>query len=161
MNSVYLLLGSNLGHREHYLETARLRIGKQVGEILSASRLYRTDSWGVTAQPEYLNQVLEVATLQPAQELLNTLLRMEQEMGRERAGKWGPRTIDLDILYFNEEIIQMPGLTIPHPHLHERRFTLAPLMELAPDFRHPLLGLTTTALLAQLQDELTVQPITC
>ena len=150
---VYLLLGANLGDKQQTFAQARQHIAGQVGTIASVSSLYETEAWGVTGQPTYLNQVLLVDTyLTPADVLVQTQA-IEQRLGRVRAEKWGARLIDVDLLFYDSLILNSPTLTIPHPLLHERRFTLMPLAELAPDFVHPVLGLPVHTLLANCTDE--------
>ncbi|MCJ8209953.1 2-amino-4-hydroxy-6-hydroxymethyldihydropteridine diphosphokinase [Mucilaginibacter sp. RS28] len=159
MFDVFLLLGSNLGDRFSYLEKARRAIRDNVGEIIKKSSVYETAAWGKENDPDYLNQVLEVQTKQNAPDLLKTLLEIELTMGRERKEVWAARTIDIDILFFEKEIIDQDNLIVPHPRLHLRRFTLEPLAEIAPDFVHPVLGKTITELKNELPDSLTVKKL--
>ena len=157
MPKTYLLLGGNLGDRLSYLAQAREGLARQVGSILRSSGIYETAAWGKTDQPAFLNQVLEVQTeLQPAQ-LLQKINNLEQELGRVRLEHWGARVIDIDILFYEDMVLQSQRLTIPHPQLHLRRFTLLPLAELAPNLQHPVLGKTVTELLAVCPDELEVR----
>ena len=159
MPKTYLLLGGNLGDRLSYLAQAREGLARQVGSILRSSGIYETAAWGKTDQPAFLNQVLEVQTeLQPAQ-LLQKINNLEQELGRVRLEHWGARVIDIDILFYEDMVLQSQRLTIPHPQLHLRRFTLLPLAELAPNLQHPVLGKTVTELLAVCPDELEVREI--
>lgn len=143
MNNVFLLLGSNLGDRKAYLQQAIMHISYEISPDIRISSVYETQSWGKTDEPDYLNIVIEVQTGLPAQTVLERILNIEKVMGRVREEKWGSRTIDIDILYYNTDIIDAPGLQIPHPQLHKRKFTLAPLVELAPDFVHPVLKKAT------------------
>ncbi|CAG5009187.1 Bifunctional folate synthesis protein [Dyadobacter sp. CECT 9275] len=152
-NSVYLLLGSNLGERSQVLQAARLLIGKRVGEIVRASSVYETSPWGVTDQPAFMNQVLEVNTALQPEEVLRIVLEAEHELGRIRYEKWGARVIDIDILYYNDFVLAGARLTVPHPRLHERRFTLVPLSEIASDFLHPLFKKTSAELLSTCTDD--------
>ena len=156
IHTVYLLLGSNLGDRISTLRHAREAISDEVGPILLYSALYETAAWGVTHQPSFLNQVLKVLTPFGADEVLKMTQRIEQHLGRVRREKWGSRVIDIDILYFDSEAIQSEHLTIPHPFLHERRFTLVPLAEIAPSYLHPVLKKTSRQLLDECRDELEV-----
>lgn len=156
-NGIYLLSGSNLGDRVANMAKALEFIEQKAGSITAQSQLYETAAWGIEEQPPFLNQVMEIASLLSPQELLNTLLSIEMEMGRERRLKWGERLIDLDILYYDELVLHEPTLQIPHPQLQERRFTLVPLCELAPLLVHPLLGRTQQELLEACPDQLAVK----
>ena len=134
MADVYIGLGSNLGDREAHLSKARENIAEEVGRIVSASSLYDTAPWGPIPQENYLNQVVRIATDLPPRELLGCLHGIERAAGRERASevRYGPRTLDLDILFYAGRTIEEDGLTIPHPRIAERAFVLVPLAEIAP-----------------------------
>jgi len=159
MHSVFLLLGSNLGDRLTYLKKATRSIEKEAGTVVRRSAIYRTESWGKTDLPEYLNQVLQIESALLPQALLSTLQQIEASLERTREEKWGSRTIDIDILFYDEEQISGPNLIIPHPLLQERRFVLKPMMEIAPLLEHPVFGKTIKQLYAQLKDELIVEKI--
>lgn len=146
--TVYLLLGANLGDRAATLQRALEAIRVEVGPLLHQSALYETAAWGLTDQPAYLNQVLSVLTVLSPDEVLVRTSAIEQRLGRVRHEKWGSRVIDIDILYVDSLIIQTESLTVPHPFLHQRRFTLVPLVEIAPDYVHPVLQKTNQELLA-------------
>ena len=152
----YLSLGSNLGNREQNLRGA-IRQASALGRLVAVSSFYQTEPVEFTDQPWFLNCViaLETAT-QPAQ-LMAELLRIEHEMGRQRVLKKGPRSIDIDILLFGDDVVNTPELTIPHPAMARRRFVLEPLAEIAPELRHPLLGKTVRELLAELSPGQTVK----
>lgn len=150
-HTIYLLTGSNVGDAALNLEIAFTHI-QQTGRISRQSSVYLTEPWGNKNQNAFLNQVLELLTEFSPLELMQELLRIEQEMGRKRTQKWEPRIIDIDILFFDDLIIE-GELIIPHPLLHERRFTLEPLFELTPDFVHPFLKLSVRDLLEQCKDE--------
>lgn len=152
MHTTYLLLGANLGDRITTIQHARELIQTDIGPVLLQSALYQTAAWGVSAQPDYLNQVLKVLTTMEADDVLKATQRIEGHLGRVRREKWGSRVIDVDILYFDEQVIQTGHLTLPHPFLHERRFTLVPLTEIAPDFLHPVLKKTSRQLLNECRD---------
>ena len=150
----YILLGSNQGQREMYLQQARTAIAHQCGTVLNTSSVYETAAWGKTDQASFLNQVILVATRLAPEELMQTLLRIE---GRDRTlPKFGPRTIDLDILFYDQLVCHTPGLTLPHPLLQERRFVLTPLAEIAPTKIHPVYRKTVRTLLRQCTDALEV-----
>ncbi len=138
MHKVYLSLGSNVGDRAENLRTAILRLGR-LGKVAAVSSFYETEPVELTAQPWFLNCALELDTEKMPRQLINGVLAIEQEMGRRRGQKKGPRNIDIDILLFGNSVVEARGLTIPHPAMHERRFVLEPLAEIAPDARHPAL----------------------
>ena len=152
-NTVYLLLGSNLGDRLQVMQSARGLIQKEIGQIKAESSVYETAPWGVLDQPAFLNQVVQLQTLLEPEEVLRIILEIEHELGRVRYERWGARVIDIDILYFQDLILDSSRLTIPHPRLHERRFTLTPLAEIAPGFIHPVLNKSSVQLLAACADE--------
>ena len=156
MHFAYILLGSNLGDRETQLQTATQAISS-LGNIIRYSSVYETAAWGLENQADFLNQVLLLETELTALLLLENLLRIEREMGRERHEKWSARTIDLDILYFDDEVLDSEFLKIPHPYLQQRRFTLLPLSEISPDFLHPVLQKTNRELLETCPDLLEVK----
>jgi 2-amino-4-hydroxy-6-hydroxymethyldihydropteridine diphosphokinase len=138
----YVGLGSNLGDREALIRRAAEAIG-----AVRLSTIRETEPWGLADQPSYLNAVAELETALSARELLDRLLDVERELGRERVGpRWGPRTIDLDLLLYGDEMIDEPGLRVPHPYLLERRFVLEPLAELVPAQRIPGNGTVSEAL---------------
>ena len=157
MNGIYLLLGTNLGDREANLGRAcQLLIDRGI-LIIRKSGIYETAPWGIEEQPSFLNQVLEVSTDLKPQALLEEVLAMEMKMGRIRYKKWAERLIDIDILYYRDEIIDDKNLKIPHPFIQERRFTLWPLVELASDELHPVLMKTQQELLEICSDQLVVK----
>ena len=149
----FLLLGANLGDRVATLRRAADLISERIGLVSQASGWYETAPWGIADQPAFLNQVLTVETTLGPEAMLAQTQGIEQELGRVRVEKWGARIIDIDILYYDQLILQTELLTIPHPYLHQRRFTLVPLAEIAPDFTHPVLQKTTLELLAECEDE--------
>jgi 2-amino-4-hydroxy-6-hydroxymethyldihydropteridine diphosphokinase len=157
MEISYILTGGNLGDREENLEKAAAFIEERCGKILRRSGLYETAAWGIETQPDFLNQVLELKTELSPEELLKSLLAIEQEMGRIRAEKFGPRTIDLDILLYGAQIVQAPMLEIPHPRIAERRFVLEPLAELIGDRSYPGTGMRIQEMLRQCPDPLAVR----
>lgn len=142
-------LGGNLGDAVATLRGAIQALSRLPATRLSgASRLYRTPAWGVSAQPDFINGVAMLETLLDAPVLLDALLATEREFGRERdaASRWGPRTLDLDLLLYGDAMLDLPGLRVPHPHLHERAFALVPLLEIAPDILIPGQGAARDAL---------------
>jgi 2-amino-4-hydroxy-6-hydroxymethyldihydropteridine diphosphokinase len=140
-NIAYLLTGTNMGNREDNLNQAKALIEKHIGSVKETSRLYETQAWGKTNQPNFFNQALAVETPQYPQEVLKNILKIEALMGRVRTEKWEERVIDIDILLFNEDIVDEDNLRIPHPHLHERNFALVPLMDVAGEVMHPIINL--------------------
>ncbi len=159
MNKVYLLTGGNMGNRQAMLEQAKNRIQKEIGVISAWSEIYETAAWGKADQPSFLNQALETTALLSAREVLSGVLSIEAKMGRFRQEKFGPRIIDIDILLYNNAIINEPGLIIPHARLAGRRFALTPLAEIAPDYVHPILKETIGTLLLNCKDELPVKKL--
>lgn len=154
---VYLLLGSNLDDREKNLLLAIKRINEQAGTVLAVSSLYETQPWGEPDQAEFLNQVIEIETNHTPEQLLDKLLFIENELGRQRGSRWGPRTIDIDILFYGREIISKKNLVIPHPGITDRRFNLVPLSEIAPNFVHPRFNKKCKQLLEECTDPLAVR----
>ncbi len=147
-NTVYLLLGSNLGHKAEYLKTANSEINLRIGNILRASSIYESEAWGFENDNSFFNQVIEVSTKKTPRVILTEIHKIEAEMGRIRSATgYSSRIIDIDILYYSRCIVNEPDLIIPHKHLHNRRFTLVPLVELVPDFVHPFLEQTSANLL--------------
>ncbi len=157
MHRIYLLLGSNLGDRLWYLQQGCQLIETEIGKIERKSSVYRTASWGNTEQPEFLNQAVCVISALSPYELLTAVLLIEKVLGRKRVEKWGSRTLDVDILFYDNDMINEPDLIIPHPLLHHRRFALAPLEEIAPDLYHPVSGKKIKELLSELSDNLYVE----
>ena len=154
-HTAILLLGGNQGHRRRMLTSARNQIELHAGRMLEQSSLYETEPWGFQAKQNFLNQVVVIETTCQPRELLEMLLDIEKELGRETAAPgsgYSSRVIDIDILFYDEQIIDTPSLQVPHPQLHKRRFTLEPLREVAPDLLHPVLQKTTTQLLNECQD---------
>ena len=156
MNVAYLLTGGNTGDRLHYLDAAAEAIKNRCGSIVKKSSVWETAAWGIEEQNKFLNRALKLSTNFSPYELLDCLLQIEQELGRIRQEKYGPRLIDIDILLFNDEIIDTRNLTIPHPELSNRRFALQPLFEIAPRKIHPVLKKTISQLLEVCPDPLAV-----
>ncbi len=158
-NNIFLLLGGNVGNVSETFLLAKSKIEAAAGKIIQESSIYKTSAWGKTDQPDFLNQVLEIESALSPYELLEALQQIEIACGRERKEHWGARTLDIDILFYHQEIIQTQRLYIPHPQLHLRRFTLIPFAEIAADFYHPVLQKVITSLLAECPDKLEVQKI--
>lgn len=159
MSIVYLLLGSNLGDRHLYLQQAIQRVAADVGRVVQGSALYETQAWGNTETPDYLNQIIKVETILQPEQVLDAVLNIEHELGRVREEKWGARTLDIDLLFYDDIIINTPRLTVPHPYLHLRRFTLEPLAELSPALVHPVLKKAVSVLKDELNDNLIVKKL--
>lgn len=143
-----------MGDRSLYLQEAKLQIEEKAGKIHDTSAIYETAAWGIEAQPSFLNQVLVLYTTLSPHDLMSTLLSIEHALGRIREKKMGPRFIDIDILFYDDLIIKTDTLTIPHPLLHLRRFTLQPLAEINPQKIHPVLKQTAEQLLLNCPDTL-------
>lgn len=154
--SIYLLLGSNQGEREANLQNARKAIEKSIGKIAQKSQLYETQSWGKTDEDDHLNQALEVQTVLSPREVLRKTQQIETEMGRVKTQKYGSRIIDIDILMYENVVINEPDLVIPHPELPNRNFALIPLMEIAGETEHPTLGLPIEEIYLACEDDLEV-----
>ncbi len=154
---IYISLGSNKDEPRKQLLKAKELIAEQIGRIREVSDVYVTKAWGNKKQPDFLNQVMEVETHLHPIVLIKKLLGIELEMGRKRKEKWGARIIDLDLLFYDDCIIRMKNLIVPHPRLHERNFVLFPMLELKPDYLHPEFWQTIRELLGWCQDDLEVK----
>ena len=150
----YLLLGADIGDKKAAFAKAKQLIGETVGRIIRESSLYESEAWGFESSTTFLNQVVEVETALPPLELLGSIHIIEAELGRIRLGSgYKSRLIDIDILFYEALVIDTPELTIPHPHLHLRMFTLAPLRELIPSYIHPILAKTIEDLYLECEDQ--------
>ncbi len=154
MNGIYLLLGSNIGNRLAYLKEAATLLSKENIIIIEESSIYETEPWGPKDQDWFLNVILEISTSYDPKELLEVVLKIESELGRVRKEKWGERCIDIDILYFKNEVVDDTNLSIPHLGIPNRKFTLMPLAEMCPLEKHPTLDKTQMELLAECTDPL-------
>ena len=157
MNGIYLLLGTNLGDKKKNMQQCLELIGEEMGTILQTSSIYKTAAWGVEDQDYFLNQVVKIASDLSPEQLLDKVHHIEKALGRVRKHKWHERVIDVDILYYHDQVINQKHLKIPHPHLHNRRFTVVPLCEIAPDEIHPKLHKTNIVLLEECSDALGVE----
>ncbi|WP_443939594.1 2-amino-4-hydroxy-6-hydroxymethyldihydropteridine diphosphokinase [Pedobacter sp. MW01-1-1] len=156
----YLLLGSNLGDREELLLKARVLIEQNIGKVIATSSLYETAAWGKLDQPAFLNQAIGVETALEAIDVLDKALEIELQLGRVRFEKWGERVIDIDLVLFGSEIIDMgEKLQVPHPHMQNRRFVMEPLAEIAGELIHPVLEETIAHIAENVADSLTVKKI--
>ncbi|HMK55169.1 MAG TPA: 2-amino-4-hydroxy-6-hydroxymethyldihydropteridine diphosphokinase [Dissulfurispiraceae bacterium] len=153
MAVVYIGIGSNLGDKEGYCRDAVERMAPEGVRVRKISRPYCTKPWGVEDQPYFVNMAVEAETDLSPELLLSALKKIEIEMGRQAGERWGPRLIDLDILFYGDSIISLPELEIPHPLMHKREFALLPLLEIAPDLLHPVLKASIRQLVNSLAKE--------
>lgn len=156
-NECYILLGSNQGQRRQYLNKAITAIKQRCGSFVKASAVYETAAWGNTNQAAFLNKVIVIRTTLSPDVLMQELLNIEQELGRIRTEKYGPRTIDLDILFYSNLVYHSPKVTLPHPAIQDRRFVLIPLAELSARKLHPVYRKTIGTLLNECADLLPVK----
>lgn len=153
-NLAYIGIGSNLGDKvKNCLEAIERIVKAEENELIGQSSLYQTEPWGNEDQDWFVNAVIKIKTSLNPEDLLKQLRTVEEQLKKRKEERWGPRNIDLDILFFNDEVIETPDLTIPHPSLHLRRFVLVPLHEICPDFIHPQLKLSVRELLKSTGDE--------
>ena len=158
MEKVYLCLGGNIGDTRNYLQNAVAMIGRRIGRIVSQSAIYQSEPWGFNAEQMFLNQVVVAETGLEPHAVLELCLQIEAELGRTRSGNgYEPRTIDIDIVFFGNRIIDQPDLQVPHPLMHRRNFVLRPLCDVAADFVHPVFGLTVRQLAAICNDKAVVR----
>jgi 2-amino-4-hydroxy-6-hydroxymethyldihydropteridine diphosphokinase len=153
MNLIYLQLGSNLGDRKLLLDSAVSLINTKIGRVLRSSKIYESDAWGVSRQPKYLNQILEVHSNIGCEFILKDIHSIESQLGRVRGKKWQERLIDIDVIFFNDLIIEKTDLYIPHKYMHKRRFVLEPLNELIADYIHPKYNKSIERLLNECTDK--------
>lgn len=159
METCILHLGSNVGNRANHIDLAEIMISKRIGDIIDKSKVYETEAWGKTDQDPFYNRAISVLTSRTAEALLEEIYIIESKMGRVRSEKWGPRVIDIDIIFYGQEIINNDHLIIPHSELSNRNFVLTPLMDICPDYNHPIMDKSVTELQAACADQLEVNPI--
>lgn len=150
--AIYIALGTNLGDKETNLKEALQQLRRKGISVSKVSDFIVTKPYGVTDQPDFLNAVAEIETDKSPEELLQVLLQIEQEMGRRRIRRWGERNIDLDLLLYDDQVIDLPDLKVPHPDMQNRDFVLCPLAQIAPDAVHPVLRKTIEQLWRELQN---------
>ena len=160
MNTAYILTGGNLGDRLANLALAKQNLAKEMGSIVKSSFIYETEAWGNHDQPDFYNQVHIINTKFSAEQLMENILKIEEQMGRVRTLKNASRIIDIDILFLNSDIINKKELVIPHAQIANRCFVLTPLNELSPQFVHPVFNKTISELLSACKDPLRVKQLT-
>lgn len=153
LHSVFLSLGSNIGDSKLNITNAYHLIENQMGKMVSVSSFYKTQPWGNKNQTFFINSVCQISTFLSPIECLNAIQIIEKELGRTRNSKWEARIIDIDILFYENQIINDIWLTVPHPYIADRKFVLQPLVEIAPDFLHPVYNLKIETLLLQTKDK--------
>lgn len=156
---VVILLGSNQGDSVNYIARACQFIQENIGKIVSQSVLYKSKAWGNTQQNDFINQCILVQTQLSAQQTLTLALAIEERLGRIRKERWGPRLIDIDLLDFDRQVVNQSNLTLPHPYIQDRRFTLLPLAEILPHWLHPISGKNINTLIDECPDTLVVEKL--
>lgn len=158
-HQLYLSLGGNVGDVLETFQIAKKLITSKIGDVVTASGVYKTAAWGVENQPDFLNQVLLVNTKLSPTEVLTQALVIEKELGRVRLQKWGERTLDIDLLFYDDSVLEEEHLIVPHPRISERKFILIPLKEISENLQHPVLKKTVSQLLSECNDVLKVEKL--
>ena len=158
-NTIFLGLGTNLGNRKANLDHAISLIEERIGVLVIRSSIYETKAWGIEDQPDFYNLAIQIQSTLPPEKVLEEILQIELDMGRVRIQKWGERLIDIDILFYEDLILDTQNLKIPHPHIGERNFVLAPMAEIAPEFIHPISKISIQKMLENSPDPLEVTSI--
>lgn len=153
MNTAFLHLGSNEGNRLEMIKNAISMIENKIGKVTDKSALYETEAWGLKDQPDFINQAIKVSTTLSASDTLNLCKSIEADLGGIKKEKWGQRSIDIDLLFWNDSVMKNDNLTLPHPHIENRNFVLIPLMEIAGDYIHPVLNKTIEEIFDDCEDE--------
>lgn len=152
MIDLILHIGSNIGNREENLSACLRLLNIHCGEIINTSGLYATEAWGMKDQPEFLNQAIQLKTFQSPEEILKNIQKIECIIGKDKEFHWGPRRIDIDIIFYGSEIIETDSLKVPHPRMQDRAFVLFPLMDIIPEFIHPVFKTSVRKLLEECKD---------
>lgn len=160
MHKVFIGIGGNIGNKQLNFEKVLVLIEKELGKIIQSSSVYETPAWGFHSDDVFWNQVLVIETILEAEELMWRIHKIEEEFERNRGDeRYTSRQMDIDILYFDEDYFETKTLIIPHPKIHERKFVLVPLVEIAPDFKHPLFRLTNIEILDNCRDESLIKKV--
>jgi 2-amino-4-hydroxy-6-hydroxymethyldihydropteridine diphosphokinase len=152
MHKVILHIGSNVGNRLKYLSVCKRLIRERIGKVKNSSDIYETEAWGMKDQDSFLNQAFEVSTNKEPLQILEDIEDIESLLNRERILRWGPRTIDIDIIFYDDLVLDSELLEIPHPRMHKRNFVLIPVNEIASEWNHPVLNKSVKQLLQESQD---------
>jgi 2-amino-4-hydroxy-6-hydroxymethyldihydropteridine diphosphokinase len=153
VNTAFLHLGSNEGNRLDMIKSAISMIENKIGKVTAKSALYETEAWGLKDQPDFINQAIKVSTTSTAIETLELCKKIEADLGGIKKEKWGQRSIDIDLLFWNDSVLKNEKLTLPHPQIENRNFVLIPLMEIAGEYVHPILNKTIEEIFDECEDE--------
>ena len=153
MIDLILHIGSNIGNREANLSACIDLLQIHLGDIINTSGIYATEAWGIKDQPEFLNQAIHLNTFLPAGDVLRIIQKVECIIGKEKEFHWGPRRIDIDIIFYGDKIIDESGLKVPHPRMQDRAFVLLPLQDIVPEFIHPIMKVSVDQLVKECKDQ--------